>query len=530
MTADRAIKEPCRAATTGNITLSGLQTVDGVALAAGDRVLVKAQTTASQNGIYTVATGAWPFATDFDVLGEGIGGTQVLVTSGTENAGSAWRIAGEDAAITPGSAAIVFERAVDSDSVGFLQRGPGAELRGAQAKMGDFFNVLDFHDPADGSDITDALEAVIYYAAPTLTGIQIFVPEGRYVVTRQIIPFRQITLRGAGMFTTELVFTSLASASINSVFKGAISIPHGGGYDPATGKAGNGSGSASFSVIQDIAILHDGTRATGLDYGIWTSGRLFATNVRLMDFGFKVRAGAPFLGGSFVAGNANNCLFQNCVSIRAPEYAFLFEGSDANACTIIGCTAIDMADVGFYEASMLGNTYIGCNSDAGGGLTGSLPTAVSAYLCANPVDNRSLFSGCYAESGFTGDTWAVDTGGLILQPLGIFPEPLAMVRNTTFAAIESSGLWGNLPLTITPRKPDAYLVGDATNHAARYQAEGVYIRDRAGNLAQFTAEAGGTMLLKANFPVYANNAAAAGAGLAVDSVYSTATGELRVVV
>lgn len=58
------IHPSCRAATTANITLSGIQTIDGVVLIVGDRVLVKNQTTASQNGIYTVATGAWPYAFD----------------------------------------------------------------------------------------------------------------------------------------------------------------------------------------------------------------------------------------------------------------------------------------------------------------------------------------------------------------------------------------------------------------------------------------------------------------------------------
>jgi hypothetical protein len=508
MSADLAIKEPCRVATAANITLSGLQTVDGVALAAGDRVLVMAQGTPSQNGIYVVASGAWTRATDFDVSAEAIGGTQVLVTSGTLSAGSSWRIVG-GSTINLGMTAIAFERAVDSDSVAFLQRGPGAEIRGAEAKMGDFFNVLDFHDATSGSDITDALEAAIYYAAPGLSAVQIFIPEGQYVVSRQIIPARQITLRGAGMYASELSFTNVASA--NTTLKGAISIPDGGSYDPASGSKA-GSGSASFSVIQDLCIAIVGTRPSGLDYCIWTSGRLFATNVRLMYGGLKVRAGGPILGGSAITGNANNCLFQNIVSTASPEHGFIIDGTDTNACTIIGCTAIDMADIGFLEASFLGNTYLGCCADGGG--TG---TAVSAYQHVNVAGtNTSLFSGCYAESSFTGDVWDINTGGLILQPLGVLPEPLSPVRNTTFAAIESSGLWGNLPLTITPRKPDAFTVGDATNHAARYQAEGLYIRDRNGALAQFTAEAGGTMLLKANFPVYANNGAAAGAGLALD--------------
>ena len=54
-----AIKLPCLAATTSNVTLSGEQSIDGVSLVEGDRVLVKNQTTGSENGIYVVSTGDW---------------------------------------------------------------------------------------------------------------------------------------------------------------------------------------------------------------------------------------------------------------------------------------------------------------------------------------------------------------------------------------------------------------------------------------------------------------------------------------
>jgi hypothetical protein len=80
-----AWKQPVRAATTGNITLSGAQTIDGVAVIAGDRVLVKNQTTASQNGIYVVASGAWARSTDADINAEVIAGLTVVVDEGTVN-------------------------------------------------------------------------------------------------------------------------------------------------------------------------------------------------------------------------------------------------------------------------------------------------------------------------------------------------------------------------------------------------------------------------------------------------------------
>ncbi|MFA7333411.1 MAG: hypothetical protein WC130_03860 [Kiritimatiellia bacterium] len=82
-----ALKAPVRAATTANITLSGEQTVDGVALVEDDRVLVKNQTTASQNGIYrVVANAAWEREPDFDGARDVATGTQVFIVNGTENA------------------------------------------------------------------------------------------------------------------------------------------------------------------------------------------------------------------------------------------------------------------------------------------------------------------------------------------------------------------------------------------------------------------------------------------------------------
>lgn len=84
-----AFKRSVKAATTANITLSGTQTIDGVALVAGDRVLVKDQTTASQNGIYVVAAGAWTRAADADTAEE-IGAGIVNVDAGTANGGESW--------------------------------------------------------------------------------------------------------------------------------------------------------------------------------------------------------------------------------------------------------------------------------------------------------------------------------------------------------------------------------------------------------------------------------------------------------
>lgn len=84
------VKASVRAATTANITLSGEQTIDGVVLTAGDRVLVKNQTTGSQNGWYDVAIGAWSRSVDADASAEVTSGAFTFVEQGTVNATSGW--------------------------------------------------------------------------------------------------------------------------------------------------------------------------------------------------------------------------------------------------------------------------------------------------------------------------------------------------------------------------------------------------------------------------------------------------------
>lgn len=100
-------KDPVRAATTANITLSGEQTIDGVSVVAGDRVLVKDQSTGSQNGIYVCASGGWTRSTDFDTSAEAKPGSAVWVNEGTTNGDTGWVLT-TNASITLGTTALTF--------------------------------------------------------------------------------------------------------------------------------------------------------------------------------------------------------------------------------------------------------------------------------------------------------------------------------------------------------------------------------------------------------------------------------------
>jgi hypothetical protein len=81
-------KAPALTGTSANITLSGLQTINGVTLVAGDTVLVKNQTNSAENGIYTVSATAWTYSVGGDTWSEYVGAI-IFISSGSLN-GTAW--------------------------------------------------------------------------------------------------------------------------------------------------------------------------------------------------------------------------------------------------------------------------------------------------------------------------------------------------------------------------------------------------------------------------------------------------------
>jgi len=101
------VKASVRVATTANITLSGEQTIDGISVVAGNRVLVKNQTTASQNGIYVCGASSWSRATDADSDAEVTAGMFTFVEEGSTNADSGWVLT-TDSSITVGTTSLAF--------------------------------------------------------------------------------------------------------------------------------------------------------------------------------------------------------------------------------------------------------------------------------------------------------------------------------------------------------------------------------------------------------------------------------------
>jgi hypothetical protein len=103
------VKGSVRVATTANITLSGEQTIDGVGVVAGDRVLVKNNTTGSENGIYVVASGSWSRASDADTSDKVTSGMFAFVESGSTNGDTGWVLA-TDGSIAVGTTSLTFSK------------------------------------------------------------------------------------------------------------------------------------------------------------------------------------------------------------------------------------------------------------------------------------------------------------------------------------------------------------------------------------------------------------------------------------
>jgi hypothetical protein len=129
-------KDSVRVASTANVTISGPgAAIDGVTLSSGDRVLLKDQSTASQNGIYVFngAASAMTRATDADADAEVTSGMFVFVEAGTVNADNGFVLT-TDGTITVGSTSLSF---VQFSGAGQITAGDALTKTGNQLDVND---------------------------------------------------------------------------------------------------------------------------------------------------------------------------------------------------------------------------------------------------------------------------------------------------------------------------------------------------------------------------------------------------------
>lgn len=195
-----AFKAPCRVASTGNLTLSGYQTIDGVLPTSSNsasrrRVLVKDQTDASENGIYVMDTGPWERAKDFDSNTDFTQGTLIPVNDGTVNANTIWAVTNTNDTIVVGTTSLTFDQYIGTDSanLSYAQAGTGAVSRTVSDRLRERISVLDFIPTSlhaailAGTSTTDVSSYInLAYDYAATVGGNVFFPAGRYYCTSDI--------------------------------------------------------------------------------------------------------------------------------------------------------------------------------------------------------------------------------------------------------------------------------------------------------------------------------------------------------
>lgn len=148
-----AIKAPCVVATTVNITLSGSQVIDGITVddtTVPTRVLVRAQTNATENGVYEVSTATWKRAEDFDGNRDIVDGTLVTITVGATYAGVTFRVTTADPVVINVSDITFATTSTLSSSEGLASFSTVAELKLQSLAVGQLAKTKGYYTLGDG--------------------------------------------------------------------------------------------------------------------------------------------------------------------------------------------------------------------------------------------------------------------------------------------------------------------------------------------------------------------------------------------
>lgn len=259
------VKESVLVATTssdGDISLSGLSTtIDGYTLSGGERVLVKNQTTQSQNGIYIAASGSWSRASDAAQNGELDGGTFVWVELGTTNADTGWVVT-SDGTITIGSSAITW---VQFSGTGQITAGTGL------TKTGNTLSVTsNTYQPIDSeltalASLTSAADALPYFTGSGTAATTTLTSAARSILDDATVADIRATI-GAQPLDAEL--TALAGLTSS-----ADALP----YFTGSGTASTTTlTSAARSILDDTSV---GAIRTTLGVGTGDSPQFTEINV-----------------------------------------------------------------------------------------------------------------------------------------------------------------------------------------------------------------------------------------------------------
>lgn len=240
------VKASVKAATTVSITLSGAQTIDGVSIVAGDRVLVKNQSTSADNGIYVASATAWARSSDMNLWTE-FPGAFTFVEEGTTQADTGW-VCTVNGGGTLGTTAVTWAQ---FSGAGTYSAGNGLSLTGTTFAAVGTANRITVG--AGGIDI-----ASNYVGQNTITTLGT-VTTGTWNATTIA------TNRGGTGLTSFTSGGAVYATSTSALTTGTLPVGSGGtGATTLTGYVyGNGTGAMTASTtIPNTAITGLGTMST----------------------------------------------------------------------------------------------------------------------------------------------------------------------------------------------------------------------------------------------------------------------------
>lgn len=391
-----AVKGPCTAVAITAITLSGEQTVNGVAVVSGDRVLVTAQASSVDNGIYVVSTSAWQRAADFDGNRDVRQGTLIVVNR-TTGQDYFYQVDTADP-ITIGTTGITFTLTNDPNVTYDIT---DAEIS-AGVTPSDYSkepipaNVLRYGAVADGSTDNTAAFQKAYDSLPSKGGT-IYVPGAASTYNcDSALTFsssKQIQIKGDGPLNSLIVYTG-SSTFITT--------------------------DSAYLSMRDVTIK-----------GIADGDQIYTTGSTLFDVGGLVRAyNCEFSRAQvlFEWSGGYYHKFFDCHFLRAQT---LFNNWNANNVAFFGCLW------SIFQDGFIGNAGVGPVSFFGG----SIESWYSSAFGRAAGDEYSLIiSGAYVEPvapdtltpdgiGSDGDTYG-DGGPTICTNVGINGHKVTLSGNS----------------------------------------------------------------------------------------------------
>ena len=444
--ASTAIKTPVRVATTANITLSGEQTIDGVAVVADDRVLVKNQTTQTENGIYIADESTWSRSKDFDGNRDVVQGTRIPVYAGTVSAGLTYQCTTAND-VTIGTDSITFAAVTDvvTADLGRFQwnfdsstsmADPGStDLRLNNATLASVTAIAVSATDADSNTIRPY---VLTWDDSTTTTLR-----GTIIIKNNADPtdFAIYSVTGASTDNTTWVELSVTHVASGGSFTAGDDLAVTFTRTGDKGTAGAGSGDLlAANNLSDVA--NAGTSRTNLGLGTMatqaassvaiTGGTVTGiTDLVVADGG---TGASTFTDGGVLIGNAAGAIQVTSAGTSGQVLTSngagvdpTFQNSSSGAMTFLGsATASASATLDFTSLiTATYDTYMFILQDI-------VPATDNTILYIRTSTNNSTF-----DAGASDYTWSKSTTGI-----GSSSTFTTSSTGSTFIAVNDSADWG----------------------------------------------------------------------------------------